>query len=357
VLKTEYQAALDAVREACRLTRAAQAEIAASSERILKDDLSPVTIADLAAQAVITARLTEAFPEIPIMAEEDTAALAGPGGSAIESTVLALTSGVSGIRTSSRLRSLLGLGTHPGGPHGRFWVLDPIDGTKGFLRGGQYAVALALIEDGKVMLGLVGCPNLPLQPGAAQTSTTSGCIFAAIRGQGAKQWPVGEGAPVRLSVDAVTWPERGSFCESVEPGHTSHGATARVAARLGITAPPYRVDGQTKYGIVARGEASIYLRLPSRPGYHEKIWDHAAGSVLIDEAGGRVTHVDGQALNFSAGRTLPNATGIVVTNGLLHDAVLEAVQHGLGDPITPRTRNGILEPMKNHNGSSNDDAL
>jgi 3'(2'), 5'-bisphosphate nucleotidase len=357
VLETEYQAALDAVREACRLTRAAQAEIAASSERILKDDLSPVTIADLAAQAVVTARLSEAFPGIPIMAEEDTAAFVGPGGSAIESAVLALTSDVPGITTPNRLRSLLGRGMHPGGPRGRFWALDPIDGTKGFLRGGQYAVALALIDDGKVMLGLVGCPNLPFQPGAARTSSILGCIFAAIHGQGAQQWPVGEGAPVRLSVDAVSRPERGSFCESVEPGHTSHGATARVAARLGITAPPYRVDGQTKYGIVARGEASIYLRLPSRPGYHEKIWDHAAGSVLIDEAGGRVTHVDGQALDFSAGRTLPNATGIVVTNGLLHNAVLEAVQHGLTNPGHTANKKRYTRTRENHNGSSNDDAL
>ncbi|NIA09995.1 MAG: 3'(2'),5'-bisphosphate nucleotidase [Nitrospiraceae bacterium] len=357
MLESEGKTALDAVRGACRLTRSAQDRIAASSDRILKEDRSPVTIADLAAQAVITSRLIQAFPEIPIMAEEDTAALTGPGGPMVEAAVLRLAASVSNIKTPSALRSLLSLGTHPGGPQGRFWTLDPIDGTRGFLRGEQYAVALALIEDGDVMLGMVGCPNLPFQPGAPRSSSTSGCIFTAIRGHGAEQWPVGEGAPAPVSVDTVVRPDMGSFCESVEPGHTSHGATARVAARLGITAPPYRVDGQTKYGIVARGEASIYLRLPSRPGYHEKIWDHAAGSILVAEAGGRVTHVDGQPLDFSAGRTLPNATGIVVTNGLLHDAVLEAVQHERKDPDTSSGRNGILKPMKNQNGSLNNDAL
>ncbi len=326
---TEEHVALDAVREACILTRTAQASIVAAKGQILKGDASPVTIADLAAQAVITARLTDAFPEIPIMAEEDDSVLVGPGGPTITSSVLELTSHVLNIASSQRLRSLLRRGDSPGGAHGRFWTLDPIDGTRGFIRGDQYAVALALIEDGQVVLGLVGCPNLPSQPGGRPTSS-SGCIFMARRGHGAYQWPIDEDWPTPISVDTIAQPEAGAFCESVEPGHTSHAATARVAARLGITAPPYRVDGQTKYGIVARGEASIYLRLPSTPGYHEKIWDHAAGSALITEAGGCVTHVDGEALDFSAGRTLPNATGIVVTNGRLHDAVLEAIGETLG---------------------------
>ncbi len=340
---TEEQTALEAVRDACLLTRDAQAGIVASNGGILKDDRSPVTIADLAAQAVITAQLLDAFPKIPIMAEEDTAALTGPDGPAIEKAILELTGRFSDITSSRKLRSLLERGGHPGGPQGRFWTLDPIDGTRGFLRGEQYAVALALIEDGQVVLGLVGCPNLPFQPGGRRTSRP-GAIFSARRERGAYQWPVGDGDPVPISVNTVPQPEMGSFCESVEPGHTSHAATARVAARLGITAPPYRVDGQTKYGIVARGEASIYLRLPSTPGYHEKIWDHAAGSVLITEAGGRVTHVDGQVLDFSAGRTLPNATGIVVTNGLLHGAVLEAVQQELGVWSQPGEGSGILKP-------------
>ena len=86
------------------------------------------------------------------------------------------------------------------------------------------------------------------------------------------------------------------------------------------------MDGQTKYAIVARGEAAIYLRLPSRPGYQEKIWDHAAGSLIVEEAGGRVTDVHGRPLDFSAGRVLGNSGGIVVTNGVIHDAVLEAVR-------------------------------
>jgi len=328
VQHSEKETALAAVRAACTLTRSVQEEIAAAGQRVLKDDRSPVTVADLAAQAVVIAHLRDAFPGDPIMAEEDAAPFDAPDGGRIEARVRELASSVLGPVGRERLHALLESGTHPGGPHGRFWVLDPVDGTKGFLRGEQYAVALALIEDGRVVLGAVGCPNLPVRPGAADAPR--GCVFLAERGRGTFQYTLDGGPPVPVRVDSVVRPQQGSFCESVEAAHSSHGTTARVASRLGITAPPYRVDGQTKYAIVARGEASIYLRLPTRPDYREKVWDHAAGSLIVTEAGGRVSHVDGREPDFSSGRTLPDASGIVVTSGAIHGAVLEAVRREIG---------------------------
>ena len=71
------------------------------------------------------------------------------------------------------------------------------------------------------------------------------------------------------------------FCESVESGHSSHGHSAQIAARLGISLDPVRLDSQAKYAVVGRGEADIYLRLPTRPGYVERIWDHAAGAIFV----------------------------------------------------------------------------
>jgi len=320
--------AVSAVVEAGRLATSVQKGIVAAGERLLKEDRSPVTVADLASQALITSRLARDFPSIPLMAEEDAAPFAHAGGAPIEREVLALLEvPLPGI-TRVGLEDLLGRGNHPGGPEGTFWVLDPIDGTKGFLRGEQFAIALALIRHGRVELGVVGCPNLPARPGSVDSER--GAIFVARRGEGAQQLTANGRPWAPISVDDVVDPAAGAFCESVEAAHSSHGTTARVASLLGITAPPYRVDGQTKYAIVARGEASLYLRLPTRPGYREKIWDHAAGSLLVTEAGGRVSHVDGSDLDFTAGRTLPNGTGIVVSNGRLHRAVLEAVQTVVG---------------------------
>lgn len=76
-------------------------------------------------------------------------------------------------------------GNSEGGPSGRHWALDPIDGTKGFLRGGQYAVCLGLIEDGEVVLGVMGCPNLPLDP--KNKDGEKGALFVAVKGEGAFQ--------------------------------------------------------------------------------------------------------------------------------------------------------------------------
>ena len=77
--------------------------------------------------------------------------------------------------------------------------------------------------------------------------------------------------------------------------------------------------------MIARGDASIYLRLPTRKDYQEKIWDHAAGSIIVEEAGGKVTDTQGQDLDFSQGRTLSKNTGVVGSNGELHDLVISAV--------------------------------
>ena len=179
-----------------------------------------------------------------------------------------------------------------GGPSGRHWTLDPVDGTKGFLRGGQYAVALALIEDGQVVLGVLGCPNLAVD--AADPAAGTGCLFVAERGGGAWQLPLddagevsegGQAAERPIQVSDTTDLRAARWAESVEPGHSSQAAAAVIAAELGITAEPMRMDSQAKYAVVARGDAAIYLRLP-HGSYVEQVWDHAAGSLLVSEAGG-----------------------------------------------------------------------
>jgi 3'(2'), 5'-bisphosphate nucleotidase len=78
--------------------------------------------------------------------------------------------------------------------------------------------------------------------------------------------------------------------------------------------------------VLARGEAEVYLRMPTSADYRENVWDHAAGAIVIEEAGGRVSDVDGRALDFTAGRKLLRNRGIVATNGRLHEAVLAAIR-------------------------------
>jgi 3'(2'), 5'-bisphosphate nucleotidase len=115
------------------------------------------------------------------------------------------------------------------------------------------------------------------------------------------------------------------FCESVESGHSAQTDSAAIASRLGIDAPPVRLDSQAKYGVVARGEAEIYLRMPTRPDYREKIWDHAAGVLIIEEAWGTVTDITGKPLEFRHGRELTANRGVIATNGRLHERVLKTL--------------------------------
>ena len=102
--------------------------------------------------------------------------------------------------------------------------------------------------------------------------------------------------------------------------------SAAMAQRLGITKEPVRLDSQAKYAVVARGEADVYLRLPASRGYREKIWDHAAGVLIMEEAGGRVTDVMGKPLEFTHGRQLEKNRGVIASNGLLHEQVVTALQ-------------------------------
>lgn len=142
--------------------------------------------------------------------------------------------------------------------------------------------------------------------------------------------PLEGGRETKVSVTDVSDVAHANFCESVESGHSSQDDTAKVAEKLGITVPPHRIDSQCKYAAVARGDASIYMRLPTRKDYEEKIWDHAAGSIVVSEAGGRISDVTGKPLDFSLGRTLAHNNGVVVTNTHVHDSVIGAVREVLG---------------------------
>jgi len=88
------------------------------------------------------------------------------------------------------------------------------------------------------------------------------------------------------------------------------------------------MDSQAKYAVLAAGQGDLYFRLLSsgKSDYREKIWDQAAGSLIVEEAGGRVTDLDGKPLDFSKGRTLAANRGLVASNGHLHNAALAAIK-------------------------------
>ncbi len=323
-LAADLDLALGAVRQASRLCRHVQASLDLGVLR--KDDRSPVTVADFGAQALVCRDLLAQRPQDAVIAEENADALRGDQHA---DTLARVVSEVQRLEPGADAATVCrwidhGTDEHPAP---RAWTLDPIDGTKGFLRADQYAVALALLIDGEVALGVLGCPNLgPRLGDPPGQDEFGGTFYAALAGLGA--WRVsGEGAVAEpLRVSPQDDPTHLRFCESVESAHTAHGDAQRVRELLGIEAAPQRIDSQAKYAVVARGEAEGYLRLPRGGDYRERIWDHAAGMLVVTAAGGRVTDVAGRPLEFGHGHALVNNRGVVASNGRLHDRLIAALR-------------------------------
>ena len=325
--KSEISVAIQSVEKACDLCKSVQENLV-SDETMQKKDRSPVTVADFGAQAIVIHELKKAYPDDPVVAEEDAGELTICGGDPLrEKVVKHLEPYLPGIPEEGII-STINMGGHDGGKGGRFWTLDPIDGTKGFLRKEQYAVALALIENGDVVLGVLGCPNLSFN--STDSDERTGVIFYAVKGQGGYMKPIHEEGGIKVRVSDIKSASEANFCESVESSHSSHDDSAKIAELLRVKKEPVRIDSQCKYGVLARGEASIYLRLPTSREYEEKIWDHAAGYIVVIEAGGEVTDCFGNNLDFSLGRTLRNNTGIVGSNGKIHNEVIDAVKRVIG---------------------------
>jgi 3'(2'), 5'-bisphosphate nucleotidase len=318
----EKQVAIEAVTRAARLCAAVRAEMI-DTAFLQKDDNSPVTVADFGAQALVCQYLAEAFPHDRIVGEEHAAELRKREQAGLLDQVAHYVRQTLPNATRRDICDWIDIGNRQ--PAGRFWTLDPIDGTKGFLRNDQYAVALALIEDGEVKLGALACPALPLWMDGL--GNDSGTLFVAVRGEPAQMAPLCGGVAVPIRVTGAALGNGLRFVESVEARHGNQDLQEEIAQAVGITEPPLRMDSQAKYASVARGDAALYLRLPSPTSldYRESIWDHASGSIIVEQAGGRVTDMLGAPLDFTAGTKLGANRGVVVSNGLFHDAVIKAL--------------------------------
>lgn len=324
--------ARDAVAEAssvCRQVQAALDEV----RSITKDDRSPVTVADFASQAIIGRKLRDALGEdVVLVAEEDSQFLRDPEHDAHLDAVVAAVREIWDDATPGSVLDWIDVGagdTH----HSGYWTLDPIDGTKGFLRGQQYAVALAYVENGEPTVGALGCPNLSLDFSEPfDVPDPSGTLYFAVRNEGLFEVPADkpDADPVHIRRLDHEEGEAISVCMSVEKAHSSTSDTDRVLERVaagGIpTGEPARLDSQAKYAVVGRGQADAYLRLPTQKSYVERIWDHAAGSLVATEGGSFVTDIHGRALDFSHGRGLEKNKGIVCAPPRVHGALIEAIE-------------------------------
>ncbi|MFO1058022.1 MAG: 3'(2'),5'-bisphosphate nucleotidase CysQ [Dongiaceae bacterium] len=208
-----------------------------------KADHSPVTAAAEAAEALITPILERLLPGVPVIAEEAAA--------------------------------LHGLPSNEGYGERRFWLLDPLDGTKEFLSGnGEFTVNIALIEHGRPLLGVVGAPTLDT-------------VYAG--GPGGATVQHGDGAPKPIA--ARKQPAGGA----IVLGSRSHGQGSDLDAFLAAQKVlEHRVAGSSlKFCQVAEGIADLYPRFG-----RTMEWDTAAGHAVLAAAGGHVETLDGRELGY-----------------------------------------------------------
>lgn len=322
-MSPEYKFASAIVRTAGQLTARLQKSLAGA--KLTKTDQSPVTVADFAVQALVSQAMAGFFPDDILVAEEESAILRLPESAEVLRQVTDALADFIPKVTPENVCDWIDRGRGITGK--RFWTLDPVDGTKGFVRGQQFAVALALIEDGKVRVGAMACPNLDTR--AEVCAPGDGAVFAAERGQGAWAIPLNrEEKPIVLKVSAHAELKGAVLVHSFEKSHNNLGRMQKIKDTFAFAPDTIGMDSQAKYAVLAAGKGDIFMRFPSlsNPDYQEKIWDQAPGAIILEEAGGKITDSEGRELDFSAGETLSRNRGILATNGLLHAAVLRAVK-------------------------------
>jgi 3'(2'), 5'-bisphosphate nucleotidase len=313
----DLQPILRAVRQGMTLCREVQKTHITRNE---KGGHEPVTIADYGTQAIVNQAIMRHFPGDAIISEESGQQFSTLVTSDQQKQVAQLVSAILGESvTVDTLVEWLDYGKVSDDTitPARTWLVDPVDGTKGFLAGRHYVIAVGFMRDSQPHAAVVGAPAYP--------NTEKGVLFHAIDGA-AYAHVSGNGETNRMYVSHRTDAADARALESVEKGHVGLERLARVRHFAGISnSLVEQADSQEKYARIAAGDADIYMRLSrlksTRPHF---VWDHMPGALLVTNAGGIVTGLDGEPLDFTQGKTLQNK-GVIATNGAYHNRILEGV--------------------------------
>jgi len=368
----ELGIAINAVRLAASISRHVLASTsnltsASNPNSIQKDDLSPVTVADFAIQAVLTLMLRTAFPADDFIGEESADDLHAnpdllrrvkeevthclkeearrqPGADQMDEEAFEF------IVSQDRICELVDAcgTTETGGPdsgkEGRVWVFDPIDGTKTFMKGEQYAINVALLVGGRQILSVVGCPKLALDAvGPIKDDTLDpkgdegGCILFAVKGYGAYVQPLSDSMldpnappvvrrlPRHADGVALDGLKSVTCWDKIDSGVDEVHKAATEA--LGASFPGTDLLGWVpRWVSLAMGYGNMSVWVYKKRERHGKIWDHAGAMLLFEEVGGMITDVDGREIDLSAGRKLVRNFGFVAAPRSLHHVVLKTLR-------------------------------
>lgn len=318
-LSAELAFAREAAVKACFLAETLREKF--QSQSVIKSDKSPVTIADYAVQALVGGLLEHHFSDDILVGEENAEVLKAQH-SGLLPEIRKHLAVFFGLVSDEDIFKWVGAGKLKAGK--RAWILDPIDGTKGFIRGGQYAVSLGLLENGQVTVGVLGCPKL-----TDKNFEKPGILAWAVRGQGAFYAGLADLASAKpLKVSPAADLREAVMVRSEDESHSNFPRINKLRELAGNTRKPVEMSSLAKIVTLAAGNADFLLRLLSsdKPDYREWIWDQAAGFVILSEAGGKTTDSQGRELDFSHGLRLEKNIGILASNGKVHAELLELLK-------------------------------
>jgi 3'(2'), 5'-bisphosphate nucleotidase len=325
--------------------------IQSTVSEISKDDNTPVTIADYASQALLIKVLHDAFPDDTFLGEEDSAALRAD--EALRNKVYELVSSAADMvdlyadsvtlpkpESVDEMLDLIDLGGCGNGSRsGRFWVMDPIDGTAAFLEGHQYAVSLALIENGKEVVGILGCPNISIKMTRVSEDNVDnnglGIMLTAVRGEGSTirtMTPTGLEGAIPLNVLEPSSSNKLHIIDCAAVNACRHDVIAKLANKFNTIFPNTEIlSSHIRYAALIVGGGDVQFWVPASPDFKMYIWDHAGTQLIFTELGGKVTDLDGKDIDFCAGRDLNRNRGLVAARGGIHSTVLMTMNEILSE--------------------------
>lgn len=342
---------LEAVRVGCSVASKVQSASRQSSGRVAKQDSSPVSIGDFSVQACVSHILQRSFPDIKLLAEEDDEGFSRLPSEIKQKIVEAVGDAIPELKgDEAKVASLIGRGSFGKDPSDKppCFVLDPIDGTKGFLRGEQYAICLGYLSaSGEPLVSVMGCPNMPSaffddtgnDGNDIKDDKPVGYIFDAYKNGGVRMRQVNKVDEVISEWKASDKTEakrvrrlkrkRPVFAESYEKSHKAGDLNVKLFQKYEIddsddSKDILRIDSQVKFGALVRGDADIYLRFVS---FNICIWDVLPGYLLLTESGGRVTDKYGNPIDFLQGRYINGSSLIATAAGFdeEHEEILATI--------------------------------
>lgn len=349
----ERQIAELAVQRAAILTKKMLRQI--DKGTISKSDATPVTIADFAAQVLLICAVHHNFPADSFVGEESADTLRKDAD--LQKRVWDLVNAdyledpeierlLSRPTSSEEMLDIIDLGCGPGGREGRIWMLDPIDGTAAFMKGEQYAISLALVEDGFEKVGVVGCPNLDIEGGEIHENKVDkegyGLMLSALQGHGVIIRQISSGAleperKIERYFDDVKREDL-HWAEGISSSSNDIEKQREVAQRLGISWPGTDLySSQMRYIALAVGCGNISVTIPRSKDKKAWVWDHAGGHLILKESGAIVTDLNGKEIDFGAGRYLGENYGRIVAPLSMHPELRQIAEDVLATPQLEET--------------------